>query len=85
MNQIKLIIKFTMANCSIYGCHSTRRPEYAGIGIYKVPSGNDEFEKNCREKLEFIITKDRVMDEPLRKRIERRKLYIYIYVRCIII
>ena len=47
-----------MANCSIYGCHSLCRPEYAGIGIYKVPSGNDEIEKNWREKLVFIITKD---------------------------
>ena len=55
-----------MTNCFIYGCHSSRRPEYAGIGIYKVPSGNDEFEKNWREKLVFIITKDRVIDEPLR-------------------
>ena len=34
-----------MANCSIYGCHSSRRPEYDVIGVYKVPSGNDEFEK----------------------------------------
>ena len=58
MNQIKLIIKFTMTNCSIYGCHSSRRPEYAGIGIYKVPSGDGEFEKNWREKLVLIITKD---------------------------
>ena len=48
-----------MANCSIYGCHSSQRPEYAGIGIYKVPSGNDEFKKNWREKLVLIITKDR--------------------------
>ena len=66
-----------MANCCIYGCrHSSRRPGYAGIGIYKVPSGNDEFEKNWREKLVLIITKDRVIDEPLRKRIDRRKLYM---------
>ena len=65
-----------MANCSIYGCHSSRRPEYAGIGVYKVPSGNVEFEKNWREKLVLIITKDRVIDELLIKRIERQKLYI---------
>ena len=65
-----------MANYSIYGCHRSRRPEYGGIGIYKVPSGNDEFGKNWREKLGLIITKDRAIDETLRKRIERRKLYI---------
>ena len=64
-----------MANCSIYGCHRSQGPEFAGIGIYKVPSGNDEFEKN-RKKLVFIITKDQVIDKPLRKRIERRKLYM---------
>ena len=40
-----------MTNCSIYCCHSSRRLEYAGIVIYKVPSGNDEFVKNWREKL----------------------------------
>ena len=66
-----------MANCSIHGCHSSRRPKYDVIGVYKVPSGNDEFVKNWREKLVFIITKDRVIDDHLRKRIERRKLDIH--------
>lgn len=63
-------------NCSIYGCTVSRRSNHKGVAIFKVPSGDTEFEKNWREKLVSIITRDRVIDAALRQRIDARKLYI---------
>ena len=63
-------------NCSIYGCTVLRRSNHKGVAIFKVPSGDTEFEKNWREKLVSIITRDRVIDAALRQRINASKLYI---------
>ena len=53
-----------------------RRSKYKGTGIYKVPSGDDEFAKAWREKLIPIITRIRVIDTALKERIVKKKLYI---------
>ena len=62
------------ANCSIFGCPVSRR--YKEISIFKVPSGTNEFKLKWRRDLINIITKDRVVDQSLRKQIESDKLYI---------
>eukprot|EP00794_Sanderia_malayensis_P002699 gene2699-3120_t len=63
-------------NCSIYGCSVSRRSQYKGISLFKVPSGEGKFETNWRQKLNEVITKDRVIDGPLRARINNKKLFI---------
>ena len=60
-------------NCSIYGCPVSRLSKYKGTGIYKVPSGDDEFAKAWREKLILIITRNRVIDTALKERIVKKK------------
>ena len=62
------------ANCSIFGCNSNRKN--TKIGILKVPSGDDEFNKKWREQLVDIVTKDRVIDAGLRVQIEKRTIRI---------
>ena len=61
------------ANCSIYGCPTSRKSK--GISIFRVPTGDDEYSKNWREKIVNIITKDRVIDKNLRSQIEKKNLY----------
>ena len=63
-------------NCSIYGCSVSRRKEYSGISLFKVPSGKTEFDKMWRDQLIAIITKDRVIDQSLRSQINTNKLFI---------
>ena len=63
-------------NCSLYGCTVSRRSKHKGIAIFKIPTGDTDFEKKWREKLISIITKDRVIDAALRERINCRKLFI---------
>ena len=63
-------------NCSIFGCPVSRSSKYKGIGIYKVPSGDSDFEKTWREKLIAIIVRDRVVDATLKERIAKKKLFI---------
>ena len=64
------------ANCSIYGCHTSRNKKYKGIAIFKVPSAKDEFNTSWRRRLIHVVTKDRVIDESLRKQINECNLYI---------
>ena len=65
-----------MANCAIFNCSSSRKDKYKGISLFKVPGGNDEFSHNWSMKLIYIITKDRVVDEKLRKNVLKKKLWI---------
>ena len=65
-----------MANCAIFNCSSSRKDKYKGISLFKVPGGNDEFSHNWSMKLINIITKDRVVDEKLRKNVLKKKLWI---------
>ena len=61
-------------NCAIVGCSTSRR--HKGISIFKVPLPNNEFNKKWNRDLINIITKDRQLDEPLKKRIASCNLYI---------
>ena len=75
-NVIELFVEMPGDNCSIYGCSVSRRVKYKGTSLFKVPSGEGKFETNWRQKLVDIITKDRVIDGPLRARICNKKLFI---------
>lgn len=61
------------ANCSIYGCSTSRKKK--GIAIFRVPTGDDEFNTKWRENIVSIITKDRIIDKSLKCQIENRNLY----------
>ena len=62
------------ANCSIFGCNSNRKN--CSLTIFKVPSGNNDFDSQWRKELINVVTKDRVIDESLRKQIENRTIRI---------
>lgn len=62
------------ANCSIFGCSTSRRT--TGISIFCIPQGNDEYNTSWRQKLIAVITKDRVVDNKLRTQIEKRNLHV---------
>lgn len=62
------------SNCSIFGCSTSRK--HKGIAIFKLPSGDDEYNKVWREKLVNIITKDRKIDASLKKQIQNKNLHI---------
>ena len=64
-------------NCSIYGFSASRR--YTGVAFFKVPKETNGFTKKWASELINIITKDRVVDDILRKKIndfEHKKLWI---------
>lgn len=62
------------ANCSIYGCSTSRR--HSDISIFKIPSPNNDFTKKWRNELVNIVTKDRIIDDNLQRQIDSNKLYI---------
>ena len=62
------------ANCSIFGCSSSRRK--SGVPIFKVPEGDDEWSSNWRKSIISVVTKDRVIDKALRERIMKRNIFI---------
>ena len=49
-------------NCSIYSCTVSRRSKYKGIALFKVPSGDTEFDNRWRDQLVNIIIKYREID-----------------------
>ena len=63
-------------NCSIYSCTVSRRSKYKGIALFKVPSGDTEFDKRWRDQLVNIIIKDREINAALRERIWSKRLFI---------
>ena len=63
-------------NCSIMGCHVSRRSKYKGLSIFKVPSGDSEFETTWRNKLIAVVTRDRVIDSKLKEQINKNRIYI---------
>ena len=63
-------------NCSIYNCTVSHRSKYKGIALFKVPSGDTEFDKRWRNQLVNIIIKDREIDAALRERIRSKILFI---------
>ena len=63
-------------NCSIYGCTVSRRSKYKGVSILNISSGDNTFDKEWREKLLAVITRDRESDAALRESIKAKKLFI---------
>eukprot|EP00794_Sanderia_malayensis_P011564 gene11564-12759_t len=64
------------ANCAIYGCGACRSRKYKGLSIIKVPSAVDDFTKKWRSDILNVITRDRVVDPPLKKQIEEDQVYV---------
>ena len=62
------------SNCSIFGCSTSRRNK--DLGIHKVPLPNNDIDKKWRSELINVITKDRVVDDALKKRIAITNLFI---------
>ena len=62
------------ANCSIFGCSSSRRK--SGVAIFKVPQGDDEWSCNWRKSIISVVTKDRVIDKALRERIMKKNIFV---------
>ena len=63
------------SNCSIYGCSNSRN-KTKGLGIFRIPTKDDEYSKNWRNTFVQIITKDRLVDDELRQQLVKRSLYI---------
>ena len=61
------------ANCSIFGCSTSRKSK--GIAIFRIPTADDEYSTEWRNKIVAIITRDREIDKCLRKQIEQRTLH----------
>ena len=62
------------ANCSIYGCNTSRKQH--GVGIFKLPKAINDKYKEWREGWLKVITKTRVLDDDLKRQIENDKLHI---------
>ena len=62
------------ANCSVYGCYTSRYSR--GIAIFSLPKGQDNYNVQWRRKLIEIITKDRLIESALRKQIASESLHI---------
>ena len=63
------------ANCSIFGWTKSRTTK--GLAIFGIPKKDDEWHRDCREKLVNIITKDTKIDVDLTGQIERKSLHIF--------
>ncbi len=62
------------ANCSVFGCESSRK--HTGVGIFRIPSEKDEVSTATREAWLKMITRDRVVDESIRRQIDTGELYV---------
>ena len=63
-------------NCSILNCPVSRKAPYKGVGIYKVPSGTNEFESTWRDKLVAVVVRFREVDPALKERIQKKRIFI---------
>ena len=63
-------------NCSTQGFHVLWKSKYKDISIIKVPSGDSKFETNWRNILVAVVTRDRIVDDTLRKGIENKRIFI---------
>ena len=61
------------ANCSIFACETNRR--HTQVEIFGVSSGDDEKSKETRDAWIKVITRDRIVDELFRKKIESGNVY----------
>ena len=62
------------ANCSIKGCSISRRTK--GISIFKIPRASNVSQEEWRNELVNVITKDRKIDQDLRRQIKEDRLHI---------
>ena len=62
------------ANCSIYGCGTSRRNE--GVGIFRLPSAKDDNTKKWRSEILNVISKDRVVNASFKEKIEKNTVYV---------
>ena len=63
------------ANCSIFGCSTSRKSK--GCGIFKLPAPSNEFNKKWKDDILNIITKIRVADESLKRKIADNTVHIW--------
>ena len=62
------------ANCSIKGCSISRRTK--GISIFKIPKASNVTQEKWRNELVNVITRDREIDQDLRRQIKEDRLHI---------
>ena len=62
------------ANCSIFGCGTSKR--HKGTSIFKLPSVEDKENAEWRSKLLGQILKDKVADENVKQRIASGNVYV---------
>ena len=62
------------ANCSIFGCGTSRRN--TGVGIFRLPLGKDEKSKQTRDEWIKVITRDRVVDANFRNNRSWKRLCV---------
>ena len=62
------------SNCSIFGCPISRKT--VGLAIFQVTKRTDEYNSQWSDKLVNIITRDRIIDQSLKKQIEKKNLHI---------
>ena len=62
------------SNCSVFGCGTCRNP--GDIGIFKIPAPKHEFHTKRRNDLLAVVTRDRVLDENLKKQIKNNNVSI---------
>ena len=68
---INSVIKFDMpgVNCAIPRCSTSRAT--TGVAFLGIPKDNDEYNVNWRKNIVDMITKIRVVDASLKRKIER--------------
>ena len=59
------------ANCSIFGCSTSRKTK--NVGIFKIPSASNQ---EWRSVMLNIITKDRVVDAGFKQQISNNTVYV---------
>ena len=64
----------TGANCSIFGCLSSRSK--SGVAIFKVPQRDNEWSSNWRKSIINFVTIDRVTDKALTERIVKKNIFV---------
>ena len=62
------------ANYSIKGCSTSRRAK--GISIFKIPKASYVSQEEWRNEMVNIITKDRKINQDLRRQIKEGRLHI---------
>ena len=62
------------ANYSIKGCSTARRAKE--ISIFKIPKASNVSQEEWRNELVNVITKDRKIDQDLRRQIKEDRLHI---------